>query len=156
MLTPFMDDDFMASSFLDSIIPKDTVSTMNQFDFLVNIVEKKDKYHLSGELPGCNVANVEVKVDKDNNLHVSAMKSIKHEEDEQSPDGTVKWHAIERSSGKVERIFALPDAADSEKINASMKDGVFTIDIMKKPEFIGEPKNADEKEMKSIKVSGDE
>ena len=156
MLTPFMDDDFMASSFLDSIIPKDTVSTMNQFDFLVNIVEKKDKYHLSGELPGCNVANVEVKVDKDNNLHVSAMKSIKHEEDEQSPDGTVKWHAIERSSGKVERIFALPDAAESEKINASMKDGVLTIDIMKKPEFIGEPKNADEKEMKSIKVSGDE
>jgi len=156
MLTPFMDDDFMASSFLDSIIPKDTVSTMNQFDFLVNIVEKKDKYHLSGELPGCNVANVEVKVDKDNNLHVSAMKSIKHEEDEQSPDGTVKWHAIERSSGKVERIFALPDAADSEKINASMKDGVLTIDIMKKPEFIGELWNPDEKEMKSIKVSGDE
>jgi HSP20 family molecular chaperone IbpA len=71
---------------------------MNQFDFLVDIVEKKDKFHLSGELPGCNVAHVDVKVDKDNNLHISAMKSIKHEEDEQSPDGSVKWHAIETLS----------------------------------------------------------
>ena len=97
------------SSFLDSMIPRDTVSNMNQFDFVVDIVEKKDKFHLSGELPGCNVSNVDVKIDKENNLHISAMKSIKHEEDEQSPDGTVKWHAIERSSGKVERIFALPE-----------------------------------------------
>ena len=94
----FRDTEAITSSFLDSMIPKDTVSNMNQFDFLVDIVEKKDKFHLSGELPGCNVANVDVKVDKDNNLHISAMKSIKHEEDEQSPDGSVKWHAIETLS----------------------------------------------------------
>ena len=86
----FRDTEAITSSFLDSMIPKDTVSNMNQFDFLVDIDEKKDKFHLSGELPGCNVANVDVKVDKDNNLHISAMKSIKHEEDEQSPDGSVK------------------------------------------------------------------
>ena len=94
----FRDTEAITSSFLDSMIPKDTVSNMNQFDFLVDIVEKKDKFHLSGELPGCNVANVDVKFDKDNNLHISAMKSIKHEEDEQSPDGSVKWHAIETLS----------------------------------------------------------
>ena len=149
---PFLrDTEAITSSFLDSMIPKDTVSNMNQFDFLVDIVEKKDKFHLSGELPGCNVANVDVKVDKDNNLHISAMKSIKHEEDEQSPDGSVKWHAIERSSGKVERIFALPEAADADKIDCSMKDGVLSIDIMKKPEFVGEPKELKEKEMKIIR-----
>jgi HSP20 family molecular chaperone IbpA len=150
----FRDADLITSSFLDSMIPKDTVSNMNQFDFLVDIVEKKDKFHLSGELPGCSVANVDVKVDKENNLHISAMKSIKHEEDEQSPDGTVKWHAIERSSGKVERIFALPEAADADKIDCSMKDGVLSIDIMKKPEFIGEPKKLEEKEMKKIPIKG--
>ena len=76
------------------MIPRDTVSNMNQFDFVVDIVEKKDMFHLSGELPGCNVSNVDVKIDKENNLHIIAMKSIKHEEDEQSPDGTVKWHAV--------------------------------------------------------------
>ena len=150
----FRDTEAITSSFLDSMIPKDTVSNMNQFDFLVDIVEKKDKFHLSGELPGCNVANVDVKVDKDNNLHISAMKSIKHEEDEQSPDGSVKCHAIERSSGKVERIFALPEAADADKIDCSMKDGVLSIDIMKKPEFVGEPKELKEKEMKKIPIKG--
>ncbi|CAL6325076.1 unnamed protein product [Bathycoccus prasinos] len=150
----FRETDAITSSFLDSMIPKDTVFNMNQFDFLVDIVEKKDKFHLSGELPGCNVANVDVKVDKENNLHISAMKSIKHEEDEQSPDGSVKWHAIERSSGKVERIFALPEAADADKIDCSMKDGVLSIDIMKKPEFVGEPKKLEEKEMKKIPIKG--
>ena len=46
----FRDTEAITSSFLDSMIPKDTVSNMNQFDFLVDIVEKKDKFHLSGEL----------------------------------------------------------------------------------------------------------
>lgn len=152
---PFLRDaDATMSSFLDSMIPRDTVSNMNQFDFVVDIVEKKDKFHLSGELPGCNVSNVDVKIDKENNLHISAMKSIKHKEDEQSPDGTVKWHAIERSSGKVERIFALPEAADSDKINCSMKDGVLSMDIMKKPEYCGEPKEMEEKAMKKIPIKG--
>ncbi len=147
----FRDTDAITSSFLDSMIPKDTVSNMNQFDFLVDIVEKKDKFHLSGELPGCNVANVDVKVDKENNLHISAMKSIKHEDDEQSSDGSVKWHAIERSSGRVERIFTLPEGADPEKVEASMKDGILTIDVKKKPEAIGEPK-VEEEGMKTIPI----
>ena len=45
---PFLRDaDATMSSFLDSMIPRDTVSNMNQFDFVVDIVEKKDKFHLS-------------------------------------------------------------------------------------------------------------
>ena len=65
MNNPFLRDaDATMSSFLDSMIPRDTVSNMNQFDFVVDIVEKKDKFHLSGELPGCNVSNVDVKMIK--------------------------------------------------------------------------------------------
>ena len=86
----------MTSSFLDSMIPREHISDMNQFDFVCDIVEKKDRYTLSGELPGCNVKNVDIKMDKDNNLHVSAHKSTKHEEEDQSRDGRMKWHAIER------------------------------------------------------------
>jgi HSP20 family protein len=141
----------MMSSFLDSMIPREHISDMNQFDFACDIVEKKDRYTLSGELPGCNVDNVDIKMDKDNNLHVSAHKSTKHEEDEQSPDGRMKWHAIERSSGRVERIFTLPTGADPEQIEASMKDGILTIDVKKKPEAIGEPKKKEE-ELKSIPI----
>ncbi len=136
------------------MIPREHISDMNQFDFVCDIVEKKDRYTLSGELPGCNVKNVDIKMDKDNNLHVSAHKSTKHEEEDQSRDGRMKWHAIERSSGKVERIFALPEAADADKIDCSMKDGVLSIDIMKKPEFVGEPKELKEKEMKKIPIKG--
>ena len=145
------DDALMTSSFLDSMIPREHISDMNQFDFVCDIVEKKDRYTLSGELPGCNVKNVDIKMDKDNNLHVSAHKSTKHEEEDQSRDGRMKWHAIERSSGRVERIFTLPEGADPEKVEASMKDGILTIDVKKKPEAIGEPK-VEEEGMKTIPI----
>ena len=141
----------MTSSFLDSMTPREHISDMNQFDFVCDIVEKKDRYTLSGELPGCNVKNVDIKMDKDNNLHVSAHKSTKHEEEDQSRDGRMKWHAIERSSGRVERIFTLPEGADPEKVEASMKDGILTIDVKKKPEAIGEPK-VEEEGMKTIPI----
>ncbi|CAL6320162.1 unnamed protein product [Bathycoccus prasinos] len=44
------DDALMTSSFLDSMIPREHISDMNQFDFVCDIVEKKDRYTLSGEL----------------------------------------------------------------------------------------------------------
>ena len=123
------------------MIPREHVSDMNQFDFVCDIVEKNDRYTLSGELPGCNV----------NNLHVAAHKRTKHEEEDQSKDGRMKWHAIERSSGRVERIFTLPEGADPEKVEASMKDGILTIDVKKKPEAIGQPKPVEEG-MKTIPI----
>ena len=148
------DNELMASSFLDSMIPREHVSDMNQFDFVCDIVEKNDRYTLSGELPGCNVNNVDIKMDKDNNLHVAAHKRTKHEEEDQSKDGRMKWHAIERSSGRVERIFTLPEGADPEKVEASMKDGILTIDVKKKPEAIGQPKPVEEG-MKTIPIKAE-
>ena len=98
--------------------------------------------------------NVDIKMDKDNNLHVAAHKRTKHEEEDQSKDGRIKWHAIERSSGRVERIFTLPEGADPEKVEASMKDGILTIDVKKKPEAIGQPKPVEEG-MKTIPIKAE-
>ena len=46
------DNELMASSFLDSMIPREHVSDMNQFDFVCDIVEKNDRYTLSGRTSG--------------------------------------------------------------------------------------------------------
>ena len=43
-------------------------------------------------------------------------------------------HVYERTYGKIERMFRLPDNAEDEKIEASMKNGVLTVHIPKAPE----------------------
>ena len=91
-----------------------------------------------------------MKIDKENNLHISAMKSIKHEEDEQSPDGTVKWHAIERSRVKS-NAFLHFQRRPIRQNRLLHERRVLSMDIMKKPEYCGEPKEMEEKAMKKIR-----
>ena len=50
-------------------------------------------------------------------------------------------HVIERSYGSFSRSFSLPANADAERIAASFKDGVLTIDIPKAQE--SKPKQVD-------------
>ncbi|MGD9386334.1 MAG: Hsp20 family protein, partial [Thioalkalispiraceae bacterium] len=42
------------------------------------------------------------------------------------------FYRIERHYGSFERVLAIPDDAETNKITASMKNGVLTIDIPRK------------------------
>jgi len=42
------------------------------------------------------------------------------------------WHRLERSYGRFERVFTLPETVDAEKVNADYKNGVLTIILPKK------------------------
>ncbi|MGA7394691.1 MAG: Hsp20/alpha crystallin family protein [Terrimicrobiaceae bacterium] len=45
----------------------------------------------------------------------------------------VKFHRLERSYGRFERSFTLPDEADPDKITSEYKEGVLTIHLPKSP-----------------------
>jgi HSP20 family protein len=68
-------------------------------------------------------------VDLNNNiLEISSEKEIK----EESKDEKVMRREFRYSSFK--RTFTLPDTADTDKIKASYKDGILSINIPKKDE----------------------
>lgn len=60
----------------------------------------------------------------------------------------MKLHVYERTYGKIERMFRLPDNADEEKIEAHMKNGVLNVKIPKHPQAEEEAKELNERQIK--------
>ena len=93
----------------------------------VNIKEGKEDFSIEVAAPGFDKKNF--KVDLNNNvLEISSEKEIK----EESKDDKVMRREFRYSSFK--RTFTLPDTADTDKIKASYKDGILSINIPKKDE----------------------
>jgi HSP20 family protein len=93
----------------------------------VDILEDKDNVVLKAEIPGVNPKDVELQV-HDNVLTISGEKKLEHED---KKDNYVR---IERFYGKFSRSFTLPPYVDTQKIEATYKDGVLTVTLPKKPE----------------------
>jgi len=105
----------------------------------VNVIESKDEFKIEVAAPGLN--KEDFKVDVDNSiLIISSEKEFKTEEKE----GKFMRHEFSYSSFK--RSFTLPDMVETDKIKASHKNGILTINIPKKDEAV-------EKTIRQIKVS---
>jgi HSP20 family protein len=93
----------------------------------VDIYENGDSLVLKAELPGINPDDVEIRVE-DNTLYLKGERKFEKDVKEQN------YHRVERSYGTFTRTFTLPNSIDSEKVNASYKDGVLTLTMPKKEE----------------------
>ena len=89
-----------------------------------DLQETDDHYLLKFDLPGVNRDDIQVEM-KDNQLFVSG------ERKEESNENEGSRHFFERIYGKFSRVFTLPTAIESEKIEASYKDGVLHIALPK-------------------------
>ncbi|MCK4500417.1 Hsp20/alpha crystallin family protein [Candidatus Babeliales bacterium] len=102
----------------------------------VDVSENDDSYEINAELPGINRSNIEISVHS-NVLSVSGEK--KQEKEEQKKN----YYRMERSYGRFQRSFHLPEDVNSEDIKAKYKKGVLTVTIPK----------SEEKKPKEIEVS---
>lgn len=93
---------------------------------LVNITEDKDNYYIRGELPGIATEDLDLSV-TGKTLTLSGERKIA------SPDG-VSYHRRERRAGSFSRTITLPVEIASEKVAASLADGVLTITLPKADE----------------------
>ena len=113
----------------------DTVSSFPaKLAFPCDVLEKKREFLITADLPGLSKDVVNVTVDDERRLHITAERAERHEEKVGEDDEDVKMHVYERTYGKVERMFKLPENVEDEKIEADMKNGVLSVHIPKIPE----------------------
>ncbi|HEY3450685.1 MAG TPA: Hsp20/alpha crystallin family protein [Myxococcales bacterium] len=91
------------------------------------VKETANSYVFKADLPGVKEEDLDISL-TGNRLTVSGKR-----EDEERKEGET-YYAYERSYGTFTRSFTLPEGIDPNSVNASMKEGVLSIDIPKKPE----------------------
>ena len=90
----------------------------------MDVYETEDKIVAKLELPGIDPNNVDVSVE-DSTLTISGAREFSDEVKEES------YHRVERRYGSFTRAIALPQTADTEKVNASFDKGVLMIEVAK-------------------------
>jgi len=91
---------------------------------LINQTEDRDAYHVRAELPGVKSDALDIQVDA-KNLVITGERKI-----DAQGEG-VKYHRKEREAGKFSRVIGLPGEVDSDKVDASLVDGVLRVTLPK-------------------------
>jgi len=103
----------------------------------VNVAEDENQFQIEFATPGFIKSDFSINMDND----VLTVKSVKNNA---INDCKSNYTRREFSYSSFERSFTLPEIADGEKIKASYKDGILSIEIPKKKEI---------KSVKEIEIS---
>ena len=103
----------------------------------IDVAEDENSIIVRAEVPGCNAEDIDISV-YGNTLTISGEKKLKEEKKEKG------YCHVESSYGSFRRELTLPTDVDAEKIDATCKDGVLSVNL---------PKTARAKAIK-VKVKG--
>ncbi|KAL5983457.1 hypothetical protein ACLOJK_017543 [Asimina triloba] len=126
-----------------SLFPSSSEFTRDTSEFASTQIDWKETpeaHVFKADLPGLKKEEVKVEVEDGRVLQISGERSREKEEKNE------RWHRVERSSGKFQRRFRLPENAKVEGVKAAMENGVLTVTVPKE-----EVKKAD---VKAIEISG--
>ena len=93
----------------------------------VNILEREESIVISADLPGLKAEDVEVTID-------NGVLTLKGERTLEEIAGGETYHRVERSYGKFERSFSVPNSVDTKKIEARFVNGEMTLTLPKRDE----------------------
>ncbi|MDX1470010.1 MAG: Hsp20/alpha crystallin family protein [Flavobacteriaceae bacterium] len=105
----------------------------------VNIKEEADNYKLEIAVPGMSKEDFNVDVD-------NKILSISSEKSSESNESEENYTRREFGYSSFKRTFTLPDSVNADKIKATYKDGILTVDLPKREE-------AKQKPARQIKIS---
>jgi HSP20 family protein len=123
------------SDFFDSDF--DSLFSMRASSPAVNIKENEKVYGIEVALPGIEKDKVNIDIEKDLLIISSEVEQEKNEE----IDG---YSRREFGSYSFSRSFRIPENVNSEKISASFKNGILTIEL---------PKSEEKKFSRQVKIS---
>ncbi len=107
-----------------SLITDSEDITLAEWAPLVDIVEDPKEYLIKVELPEVHKDDVQVSVEG-GTLTISGERKAEKEEKGR------RFHRVERSYGRFERSFSIPDDAEANDVKAEFKDGVLRVHLAK-------------------------
>lgn len=105
--------------------PARTLSQPSSFAPHFNVVERENGYFITADVPGVREEDIDVTV-QDSYLVISGSRNA-----EERKEGD-NFFVYERRYGNFSRAFALPENADSDSVEAHMKDGVLEVKVAKR------------------------
>ncbi|OHB82224.1 MAG: molecular chaperone Hsp20 [Planctomycetes bacterium RBG_16_64_10] len=93
----------------------------------LNVCETDECLFVEAELPGMQLDDLEIYANGSNQLSIQG-------ERKQLAVGSGTWHRQERGYGQFSRLFELPSDVDADGVQATLKDGVLTIQLPKREE----------------------
>ncbi len=113
------------NQFLESTFGQSGLASVAGWAPAVDVEETEDSYRVEAELPGVHRDDVQVEVG-------GGVLTITGEFKERERTGILR--RCTRRTGRFEFRTTLPTAADSDKISASLQDGVLTVTVPKAAE----------------------
>jgi HSP20 family protein len=92
---------------------------------LVDVSETDAAVRVTAELPGVQTKDVDISLTDD-------LLTIRGEKKSEQSETKRDYHRVERSYGTFTRTVRLPAAVDTDKVEATFKEGVLTITMPKR------------------------
>ncbi len=91
---------------------------------VIDVAEQEGSITVRAEVPGCKADDIDISV-HGNVLTISGEKKLQEEKKEKG------YYHMESSYGSFRRDLTLPDDVDPDKVEATYKDGVLSINLPK-------------------------
>ena len=95
----------------------------------IDIKESDDLFQIKADIPGLTKKDIKISLKGDQLTISGERKKISDNENDH-------YHYRERSAGKFNRSFNLPESINKDKIQASFKNGILSIELEKHEEIV--------------------
>src|SRR5271170_2704634 len=99
----------------------------------VDIKETENELIFKADIPDVEMKDIDLVLENDTLTLRGERRfesSAQNEKPAEKKDGG--WHRVERSYGRFERVFTLPETVNPEAVKADYKNGTLTITLQKK------------------------
>jgi HSP20 family protein len=121
---------FMRSNPVEA--PQPEAATESAFEPPVDVYEFREAVLIYVELPGLKPEDIRIGLDG-SRLTISGVRRL------EPNAGQLGFHSIERRYGAFSRVFVLPNAFETEHIEADLRDGVLTVRLPRMPRSRARP-----------------